>query len=179
MLEALRRLSRNELGRIALSSELGIGEASSKTLLKRLAREGLVERTRLGHVTTDRGRAVIGLIDSVLRVCECSIPGQRDLDMCYVGLAPTEPPTSIVDVYRLRDLIVAGGCNVAVVGFKVNDSVGFPGLPEDIEGAIRSAVAQSPCLPPGGRGAIIIVPSRCLKALVSGILELLYTSCAP
>jgi len=50
------------IGRIGLSKKLGLGEGTTRNIITRLMRSGLVEISRHGCVLTQRGEAVYGIL---------------------------------------------------------------------------------------------------------------------
>ena len=62
VLYALYLLYEKPMGRFSLMNELGLNEASIKTLLKRMKSYGLVEKTTKGHALTGIGKNIAGAL---------------------------------------------------------------------------------------------------------------------
>ncbi|ADL18704.1 hypothetical protein ASAC_0297 [Acidilobus saccharovorans 345-15] len=177
VLEALRKISKYELGRIALSRELGLTEASTKTLLRRLVDEGLVIKDDKGSRTSEKGLQLLSSIGDVLSPTRCSVKGVERLEDCLTLTIDSEPPRDLTKIYEIRDYVVSEGCRLAVVGYLDPPQLGFPGLPSELESALRESVANVCGLSEGRRGTIIIVPSSCGPALVGAATDLLAQEC--
>jgi len=109
--EALRMISLGETGRLSLSSGLGIGEASARTLLERLEREGLVVRTKRGRSLTEKGVAVLKALTFITTLRPCSLPQVKGFERCFLTVLPIRPPRELTEVYAIRDELVARGCS--------------------------------------------------------------------
>ncbi|MGC9112273.1 hypothetical protein [Acidilobus sp.] len=177
VLEALRKVSKYELGRIALSRELGLTEASTKTLLRRLVDEGLVIKDGKGSRTSEKGLQLLSSIGDVLSPVRCSVKGIERLEDCLTLTIDSEPPRDLTKIYEIRDYVVSEGCRLAVVGYLDPPQLGFPGLPLELESALKESVANVCGLGEGKRGTIIIVPSSCGPALVGAATDLLAREC--
>ncbi|MGC9209733.1 MAG: hypothetical protein ACP5FT_00450 [Acidilobus sp.] len=173
VLEALRILSRGAVGRPSLSSELGIGEASARTLLTRLEEEGLVKGVGRGKTLTEKGLRTLKELEVVTSATPCSIKGLQGFEDCLEAALAGNPPVDLTQVYSLRDLLVARGCRVSLIGYWRRGEAGFPGMPEDILRLVLSSIST----PSQGQGVIIVVPSRCRQQLVGALMELAMESC--
>ncbi len=58
VIRVLRILSTRPRGRISLMKELGLGEASVKTMIKNLRKHGLTRHSTKGEILTEKGRKV-------------------------------------------------------------------------------------------------------------------------
>lgn len=71
VLKALQLISSGEgIGRQKLSREIGVGEGTVRTLIKRLRKEGLVESSRQGLTLTISGREVLSEILRLMKEIE-------------------------------------------------------------------------------------------------------------
>ena len=173
VLEALKRMSSEPVGRLSLSSVLGIGEASARTLLTRLEEEGLVKAVGRGRTLSERGREVLEALGAVLETRRCSIQGLAGFEECVEAAFPYSPPTELTQVYEVRDLLVSRGCRTSLIGFWREGDAGFPGMPPEILSLVRGAVQ----FPQAGEGVILVVPSRCEPQLVGALAELALRAC--
>ncbi|MGC9071373.1 MAG: hypothetical protein ACP5HK_01550 [Acidilobus sp.] len=173
VIEALRIMSKGAVGRLSLSSELGIGEASARTLLTRLEEEGLVKAVGRGKSLTDRGVRVLRQLEDLLSVTACSIKDLSGFEECLKATFIGNPPVDLTQVYDLRDLLVARGCKTSLIGYWRGEEVGFPGMPQ----GILDLVLRSISLPAEGVGGIIVVPSSCWQQLVGALAELTLRFC--
>jgi predicted transcriptional regulator len=82
-------------GRKKLVKQLGVGEGSVRTIIKRLSKEGLVSSSKKGHSLTDKGLEAVSK-----RLTSMSKPIAFDL----TGLVPSGYQ-SLVVVYRMGDTL--------------------------------------------------------------------------
>jgi predicted transcriptional regulator len=176
ILESLNLMRRGPLGRPNLEKTLGIGDASARTLLKRLREVGIVERTSGGHVLTKRGVELIKIINKYIKVVKLGeLPGIKE--PYAICLNEFSPPRDLVDVYKVRDYVVREGCrsHVVVGGIKANKPF-FPGVPKEVsELMVRSFVIN--VRESINRGVIIIIGKECLGNALSAMFFLLRDLC--
>lgn len=181
MLAALREASARPVGRPYLERSLGLGEASARSLLRRLRSLGLLEPAgRQGHRATPRGErlaGILGLIGEAPLAGASGIPWRPAVLLATPAL---EPPRSLVDVYRVRDYLVEEGCREAVIAGYTRGSLELPGIPwgDRLAGEIRGAVeglARSLGGPPAM--LLLIVPARCRPQAYNAILKALIDRC--
>jgi len=174
-LEALRRISLGEAGRLSLSSDLGIGEASARTLLDRLEREGLVVRTKRGRSLTEKGAAVLKALTSITTLRPCSLPQVKEFERCFLTVLPVRPPRELTEVYVIRDELVARGCRLSLIGYLEEGVIDFPGMPCELRSTIISSITVDS---PYDEGALIIVPEGCSRELMGAVIQLAYRDCS-
>jgi len=168
--EALRILRSGYAGRPQLSRALGLGEASVKTMLSELERLGLVKRSRRGRSATDRGAAIVDIIEKHIMLNKIELlffPGRRAV---IILVASAGPPRDLTRVYEIRDHLVTYGCRTALIGGSDGTSIFFPGVPFSITAKIHI---------PGNlpEGTIIIAPAKCTLEAASAGLSVLAESC--
>lgn len=66
LLRALFALSKGEISKKELAKDLGIGDGSIRTLLKRLKQEGLVTSSRRGHRLSSKGEEIVGKTKKII-----------------------------------------------------------------------------------------------------------------
>ncbi len=120
VLKALLTIERKEpIGRIALSRELGIGVASTRTLVKRLLELGVVEVDTVGGCfLTELGRRILSFIHSSIkrieRVTPCIGPDLALDREAYAALiAPSIAGKR--SAITLRDTFVRYGASAALI----------------------------------------------------------------
>lgn len=173
---ALRILRSTRVGRPQLERILGLTEASVRTLLRRLRELGLAEGHASGHRLTSQGEA---LLDTLRDLVTLELPGLEDLGLSHAVVVPyLEPPSSLVDVYRIRDYAVRASCKSPIVVGGIEDGKPFfPGLPGELEERLSRALLQ--VLPPGiNRGVIMTSSSECLPSLMTAAIEAILELCA-
>ena len=163
LLEEVRREPR---GRPYLARALKLGEASTKTLIKRMREEGLVFATNRGHAISDDGRRVLDAVASSIAVFK--VPLSRDLGLqSPIALVARIPaPSSVTDALKLRDIVVKSGCEGGLVGAMHS----IPGVPDEIERGILTALKSliSDRRMPGE--TVIIVDEDCVATAFSALL---------
>ena len=175
-LKLLEAASRGRIGRPMAERLLGLGEASTKTLMRRLRALGLLAAGRGGHYATEAARGLLGVLDHVRCV---KIPEHQSIPWRPAAMVATdllEPPRGLVDVYHVRDYLVLEGCRTAVIAGVDRGLVTAPGVPdEDIPGFREHlAVVASEELV-WDRALIIVVPWECRWAACAAILKAFYT----
>ncbi len=60
----IRLLGRRKMGRFSLMKELGLGEATVKTMMKRLDEEGIIARSGKGQALTAKGGRIFEFVES-------------------------------------------------------------------------------------------------------------------
>jgi len=165
---ALQLLSGDSpVGRPRLQKELGIGEAAAKTLLSRLESLGLAEKAPggKGHTATGKGREYYRLLSDSVRYYRVRATPLGD---AYALVSPIpDPVRDLVEVYHVRDYLVAENCRVCIVGGVVNGVPQYPGVPEEERGSLS---AWDPGVP---RGLILVVPPDCFEKAYTGLLRLI------
>ncbi len=132
----LIKLLEGPIGRISLSRELGIGEASSRTLLNRLRELNLIYIDNVaGAVLTEKGKEIIQkFLGRVRLVGELNLEGlvsnsfSNYLAIIHDGINLVD---SIGGVLRLRDLFVRYGAEGAIILYYLNNEVFMP-LPNEL-----------------------------------------------
>jgi len=167
----LRELARGPLGRPRIVKTVGVGEASAKTLIARMKSMGLVERDPggRGYRLTVEGARVEGSLSRLLHVYKPPLGLFDDTTAIVVEGVPA--PGSLVDVYRVRDLLVMEGCREALIGGVRGGEARYPGVPEELS---RFLEAWDPGVQDG---LVIIVPGRCTPAAFTAALRLALDSC--
>lgn len=172
--------ARSPVGRPAIERSLGLGEASARTLLRRLRVLGLLKPAgRSGHEATELGRRVAGLL-GVIRVARLprspeglSLGGP--IAVLYTCLL--SPPKGLTDVYRVRDYLVVESCKTSIVGGVAGGRVFFPGLPPDLEEAAAAAAGALGHADDLGEGLIVIAPDSCADKAFSAMVKMIDDAC--
>ncbi len=168
---ALELIREHPRGRPLLARSLGLGEASARTLLRRLRSWGLVDSGYRGNRLTEAGVRVLEAVRSSLEVLdldELVWPGSAGI---YTPLV--NPPVDIVSVYRVRDHLVMHGCREALIGGYTIRAPAFPGVPEDLASTLARA------LPSRGPGLLVIVHTGCLPQAFDAVVEVILSQCKP
>ncbi|MFN4046195.1 MAG: hypothetical protein ACK4H7_02510 [Acidilobaceae archaeon] len=170
VVKALEVLSQGPVGRVHLASRLGIGEASSRTLLERLESEGLIERGRWGAIVTERGLQVLRAVKDSIRVYRVNLEDLGWGGASLITVKGFKPPRDLVEVYSIRDYIVAEGCREAVIGGVEGGSPTYPGRPKELIDIIGGSIPREAL---GGDALHVIVKSQNEDKTIDGLIKLI------
>lgn len=170
VVKALKLLSREPLGRISLSSKLGIGETSARTLIERLESHGLIRKSRAGVQLSESGLKMLELLESNIKVYDINLSELGWSNASLVAVVGVKPPKDLVEVYRIRDYMVAEGCREAIIGGYLEGAPVYPGMPDEIQ---RIVVSKVPKEAMGEKLLHIIIPSGRLEEAFSGLIRMI------
>lgn len=175
ILKSLSLMRERPIGRPNLERNLGIGEASARTLLRRLRELGLVRKTSNGHVLTEKGKKVIEKINNLIKIKYIGrfFGSNEGYVIIISGL---RPPKNLVDVYKIRDYLVIHNCRFPLVlgGFEGKKLL-LPGIPEEI--ILRISEMVKSLLGSVNRGVLIIINKECIEKALSASLSILKDFC--
>ncbi len=178
VLVALQATSEEPRNRCFLEKTLGIGEASVKTLVKRLREKGLVRTSRhTGTKATDQGREIARLLNSMILVMpvECNITSGQDTLVIIPGISP---PRDIVEVYKVRDHLVKSECNVSVIGGYLDNELVTPGIEEDYAVKLKQCIVHAASdASLRGNGVFVFFPRNLSYECLDGVLSFLLSQC--
>jgi hypothetical protein len=171
----LRIFKNKDVGRPFLSSYFNLGEASIKTMLRRLKENKLIIQMGKRNKLTDKGEKILKIFESKLKIFESKLKIEG-LEECEILIMEMEaPPKDLTSIHEIRDEIISNNCKMAVIGFIENNSIGFPGLPDYLQSElIRCSKEFSNIV---NRGVIIITPKSCLQSLYSFYVEIIKQCC--
>ena len=185
----LIKLLKGPIGRISLSKELGIGEASSRTLLNRLRELGLIYVDNVaGAVLTDKGREVIHeFLNKVRLIGEVNLEGLiNDNFSNYLAIIRNgiDLVNIIGGVLRLRDLFVRYGAEGAVILYYLNNEIYMP-LPNELLKVDKEKPFYKELinLKLQDKDLILIAlcrrneKSRCIEIILNVVIDLLSQKC--
>ncbi|MDM7275979.1 MAG: hypothetical protein P3X22_007715 [Thermoprotei archaeon] len=142
VIKALEILSQGPVGRVHLASRLGVGEASSRTLLERLEGEGLIRKGRWGAIVTERGLQVLRAVKDSVRVYRVNLEHIGWGEALLITIKGLKPPRDVVEVYSIRDYIVAEGCRETVIGGVEGGSTTYPGMPPELKEPLDRSIPR-------------------------------------
>ncbi len=182
VIKALDLLSRRRLGRPTLGKELGLGDASTRTLLNRLREAGLVRSHRpLGTELTELGREILKAVRSRLEIVG-SVSASDICGECIAAAIIVREGIkylSRLGVLRMRDLVVKSGADGALILKYVGGRVMMPTTEGDAEfsGRLLEDVLSKTLLK---EGDVIIVSlcggsseDSCLSYAVNAVMNLI------
>jgi len=183
LLQALRLMASKPVGRPRLVRALGVGEASVKTMLRVLRESGAAARCGAAHCITEVGLRVVEAFSGLCVAGPSSVGFGGGLERVVVVLAPQlEPPKNVVEVYYIRDYLVARECRPVIVGgYWPPKTLRFPGIPEAMEevlaGAVIGELEAGRCDLDVERAAVVVAPEHCATRAAAAVIEALADSC--
>ncbi|MEM1607241.1 MAG: DUF4443 domain-containing protein [Candidatus Bathyarchaeia archaeon] len=160
MVRLLKLLAKSgKVGRARISRELGLGEGTTRTMLRRLSDAGLIVTSKEGCSLSDRGRALWSSIERVMpKIVEV---GSSELTLAPKSVAVLVKGRAdrVKSGIEQRDAAVSIGAKSAVTMIFRNNKVIIPGVSMDLEKDYPSAFREimrlmSPC-----EGDVIIISS--------------------
>jgi biotin operon repressor len=125
-------LSKRPMGRMLLMEELGLGEATVKTMIKNLRRYGFTRDSTRGEILTKKGRGVSDYLNRrVSKVFRVKIPSISKQPT--VALIVRNASKKVKMGIEQRDEGMKMGVNVTTLVFQ-NKQAKFPGTGEVVEG---------------------------------------------
>lgn len=154
VLKALELIgSRLGVGRQQLARELRIGEGSTRTLIRRLRDEGLIEVERGGMTLTGRGRSILSYFQGLMR--SMSVPptpstvSEKNHAVLVRGAAPL-----IRFGVEQRDVALLAGARGATTLIYDGEDFQMPGLKRGVEPELSKLLREG--LKPEAGDVIII-----------------------
>ena len=133
------------VGRPTLMRLLGLGEASTRTLLRRLSEAGIIMSRGYGFMVTERGRRIIEFISNHITLAE-KLPRDEVCDGCSLSGIVVRPPLSSElrqrHVLDVRDAVVREGARGALVVVSEDGQLFLP-LPGGGRGDVPQRLAQA------------------------------------
>ncbi len=133
------------LGRPTLMRMLGLGEASTRTLLRRLLETGLIVSKGYGFMITERGKHLAELISKYVLIIEHLPSDEICIDCTLSGVVLREPLSSSFKdkpVLAIRDTVVREGAKGALVIALESDHLYLP-LPGERRGEVPHKLEQA------------------------------------
>jgi predicted transcriptional regulator len=175
---AIKWISHSPRSRLFLEKNLGIGEASVKTLIKRLKEEGLVKTSKhSGSIATAKGVNLSRKLQRHIQIykASCSPTSKNDLLILIPNISP---PKEMVDVYSIRDYLVRSGCNISLIGGYHSSILEAPGVDSNYIEHLRRCIEESSSYKlQNDEGIFIFLPKDLLSVCLDGILSYLLSLC--
>lgn len=139
IIKALETINVEEaVGRIKLSKTLELGEGATRTLVKHLRNEGIIEISRSGIVLSDAGRRLLSALRSKIGG-EMEVP-KSSLTVGSFNVAVLIRDEADMVTYGLeqRDAAIKAGASGATTLVFSHNRLAMPGISEDIFQNIKS-----------------------------------------
>lgn len=133
IVKALETISAEEaVGRIKLSKTLGLGEGATRTLVKHLRNEGIIEISKSGIILSASGRELFSVLKSKIGE-ETEVP-ESSLTVGSFNVAVLIRDAADVVTYGLeqRDAAIKAGATGATTLVFSHNGLAMPGISEDV-----------------------------------------------
>jgi predicted transcriptional regulator len=126
ILITLRLLKKEKIGRKKVSDYLGLGEATIRTLFRKMESRGLISSTQQGQQITDKGRTYLDDVPAFTLPRHVDV-GDLTLSEYNIGSLVRGAGHRIKDGIQIRDAaIIAGACGATTLISTGSDLL-FPG----------------------------------------------------
>lgn len=119
------------IGRTKLSKILQLGEGATRTLIKRLQKEGIIKSTKYGCVLTNFGKKIFSDLSSKVSEGLEIPPSQYTLGKFNVAILVKDSAKTIGYGIEQRDAAIKAGALGATTLIYVKEKFTIPGSPED------------------------------------------------
>jgi len=133
IVKALETISIEEaVGRIKLSKTLGLGEGATRTLVKHLRNEGIVEISRSGIVLSESGRELLFVLRSKIGG-EMEVPrSSLTVGSFNVAVLVRDEADAVTYGLEQRDAAIKAGASGATTLVFSRNRLAMPGISEDV-----------------------------------------------
>ena len=120
------------IGRIRLSRELGLGEGATRTLLKHLKNEALTDSSRSGLSLTKTGKKLFSELRSKLSPCKEVPSSPLTLGSCNIAVLVRNSAKAVASGMEQRDVAIKSGASGATTLVFSNNKLTLPMGEENI-----------------------------------------------
>ncbi len=126
------------VGRIRLSKELGLGEGTTRTLLKHLKKEGITESSRSGISLSETGKKLFSNLRSKLSE-GVEVPSSRlTIGDFNIAVLVRDSAQSVKSGMEQRDIAIKSGASGATTLIFSSNKLSMPTREEDISRSMPS-----------------------------------------
>ncbi len=160
LLLALESISQKPRGRSTLTKELGLGEGTIRTILRRLTGAKLIAATKSGSVLSERGEALLREYESTLKKIEIK-ENELTLSNFSVAILVRGSAEKVRSGMEQRDVAVKNDAKGATTLMMKKGQLVFPSLEREVSQQFPVASGQIlDLLHPNENDVIIIVSSE-------------------
>jgi len=133
IVKALETISVEEaVGRIKLSKTLGLGEGATRTLVKHLRNEEIIEISRSGIVLSESGRKLLSVLKSKIGG-ETEVPeSSLTVGSFNVAVLIRDEAEAVTHGLEQRDAAIKAGASGATTLVFSHNRLAMPGISEDV-----------------------------------------------
>lgn len=150
---ALERIGAGRVGRQQLSKELGLGEGTIRTLVRRLKALDLIETSRGGMKLTEGGEGLLSRFDETLKTVDFP-PTPITVGSVNNAVLVRRAASKVRRGIEQRDAAIIAGASGATTLVLDDQGLRMPGMEEPIAESVRSLIKEA--LEPSLGDAIII-----------------------
>jgi predicted transcriptional regulator len=122
----------NSIGRIRLSRELGLGEGTTRTLLKHLKNEGIIGSSRSGIVFSEDGKKLFSELRSKLSQSTEIPSSPLTLGACNIAVLVRDSAKAVGSGMEQRDVAIKSGASGATTLIFSSNKLSLPTGEENI-----------------------------------------------
>ncbi|TET63269.1 hypothetical protein E3J49_06925, partial [Candidatus Bathyarchaeota archaeon] len=139
IIKALETISaEGAVGRIKLSKTLGLGEGATRTLVKHLRNEGIIEISRSGIILSESGRKLLSVLKSKIGG-ETDVPkSSLTVGSFNVAVLIRDEADVVTHGLEQRDAAIKAGASGATTLVFSHNKLAMPGISEDVSQNIKS-----------------------------------------
>ena len=101
------------IGRIRLSKELGLGEGTTRTLLKHLKNEGITQSSRIGISLSEKGKKLFSNLRSKISACKEVPRSPLTIGTCNIAVLVRDSAEGVGSGMEQRDIAIKSGATGA------------------------------------------------------------------
>ena len=101
------------IGRIRLSKELGLGEGTTRTLLKHLKNEGITQSSRVGISLSEKGKKLFSNLRSKISACKEVPRSPLTIGTCNIAVLVRDSAEGVGSGMEQRDIAIKSGATGA------------------------------------------------------------------
>jgi predicted transcriptional regulator len=114
------------IGRKRLSVELGLGEGTTRTLLKHLKNEGIIKSTKTGIMFSNHGRKLFTELSSKISKCIIFPRSSLTIGSCNIAVLIRNSAQAIGNGLEQRDIAIKSGATGATTLIYSNKTLSLP-----------------------------------------------------
>jgi predicted transcriptional regulator len=120
------------IGRIRLSKELGLGEGTTRTLLKHLKNEGITQSSRTGISLSEKGKKLFSELRNKLSACKEVPRSPLTVGSCNIAVLVRNSADAVGSGMEQRDIAIKNGATGATTLIFSSNKLSLPTGEENI-----------------------------------------------
>ena len=120
------------IGRIRLSKELGLGEGTTRTLLKHLKNEGITQSSRIGISLSEKGKKLFSNLRSKISACKEVPRSPLTIGTCNIAVLVRDSSEAVGSGMEQRDIAIKSGATGATTLIFSSNKLSLPTAEKNI-----------------------------------------------